>query len=154
MPIGSGRSWSNSERELEPFCLEGPRAPALRKRNCASGLKDTSKPKHQILPPPHSSSNLPLRHTTLPKMYKDPTYDRCESEALAVTLAGDKTKLVSKALYGPARWPLGRPRDERSKLLAGAVAAYSLVLSRRRSECTGGPSNLGSSTTASPSSRG
>ena len=60
-------------------------------------------------------------------MYKDPTYDRCESEALAVTLAGDKTKLVSKALYGPARWPLGRPRDERSKLLAGAVAAKERV---------------------------
>ena len=40
---------------------------------------------------------------------------------------GDKTKLVSKALYGPARWPYGRPRDERSKLLTGVVAAKERV---------------------------
>ena len=59
-------------------------------------------------------------------MDQDPTYDRCESEALAVTL-GDKTKLISQALYGPKRWPYGRPRDERSKLLTGAVAAKERV---------------------------
>ena len=59
-------------------------------------------------------------------MDQDPTYDRRESEALAVTLGtGDKTKL-SKALYGPALWPVGRPRDERSKLLTGAL----LVIAR------------------------
>ena len=59
---------------------------------------------------------------------KDPSYDICESEALAVTLGtGDKTKLISKALYGPARWPVGRPRDARSKLLTGAIAAKERV---------------------------
>ena len=58
----------------------------------------------------------------------DPTYDRCESEALAVTLGtGDKTKLISQALYGPERWPVGRPRDARSKLLTGALAAKERV---------------------------
>ena len=58
-------------------------------------------------------------------MDQDPTYDRRASEALAVTLGtGDKT---SKALYGPARWPVGRPRDKRSKLLTGAVAARERV---------------------------
>ena len=61
-------------------------------------------------------------------MDQDPTYDRRASEALAVTLGtGDKTKLTSKALYGPERWPVGRPRDERSKLLTGAVAAKERV---------------------------
>ena len=61
-------------------------------------------------------------------MDQDPTYDRRASEALAVTLGtGDKTKLISKALYGPARWPVGRPRDARSKLLTGAVAANERV---------------------------
>ena len=60
-------------------------------------------------------------------MDQDPTYDRRASEALAVTLGtGDKTKL-SKALYGPARWPVGRPRDARSKLLTGALAAKERV---------------------------
>ena len=58
-------------------------------------------------------------------MDQDPTYDRRASEALAVTLGtGDKT---SKALYGPERWPVGRPRDERSKLLTGALAAKERV---------------------------
>ena len=61
-------------------------------------------------------------------MDQDPTYDRRESEALAVTLGtGDKTKLISQALYGPARWPVGRPRDARSKLLTGALAAKERV---------------------------
>ena len=61
-------------------------------------------------------------------MDQDPTYDSRASEALAVTLGtGDKTKLISKALYGPERWPVGRPRDERSKLLTGAVAAKERV---------------------------
>ena len=62
-------------------------------------------------------------------MDQDPTYDRRASEALAVTLGNnrDKTKLISQALYGPARWPVGRPRDERSKLLTGAVAAKERV---------------------------
>ena len=60
-------------------------------------------------------------------MDQDPTYDRRASDALAVTLGtGDKTKL-SKALYGPERWPVGRPRDERSKLLTGALAAKERV---------------------------
>jgi len=69
----------------------------------------------------------PITHEPL-RANPDPTYDRCESEALAVTLGtGDKTKLISKALYGPARWPVGRPRDERSKLLTGAVAARERV---------------------------
>ena len=63
-----------------------------------------------------------------PNTSRDPSYDICESEALAMTLGtGDKTKLVSKALYGPARWPYGRPRDERSKLLTGVVAAKERV---------------------------
>ena len=63
-----------------------------------------------------------------PPTSRDPSYDICESEALAVTLGtGDKTKLMSKALYGPARWPYGRPRDTRSKLLTGAVAAKERV---------------------------
>ena len=63
-----------------------------------------------------------------PPTSRDPSYDICESEALAVTLGtGDKTKLISKALYGPARWPYGRPRDTRSKLLTGAVAAKERV---------------------------
>ena len=63
-----------------------------------------------------------------PNTSRDPSYDICESEALAMTLGtGDKTKLVSKALYGPERWPYGRPRDERSKLLTGAVAARERV---------------------------
>ena len=66
-------------------------------------------------------------------MDQDPTYDRRASEALAVTLGtGDKTKLTSKALYGPARWPVGRPRDARSKLLTGVVAANERVLVARR----------------------
>jgi len=61
-------------------------------------------------------------------MDQDPTYDRRASEALAVTLGtGDKTKLISKALYGPERWPVGRPRDARSKLLTGALAAKERV---------------------------
>ena len=61
-------------------------------------------------------------------MDQDPTYDRRASESLAVTLGtGDKTKLTSKALYGPEQWPVGRPRDERSKLLTGAVAAKERV---------------------------
>ena len=60
-------------------------------------------------------------------MDQDPTYDHRASEALAVTLgAGDRTKL-SKALYGPERWPVGRPRDARSKLLTGAVATRARV---------------------------
>ena len=61
-------------------------------------------------------------------MDQDPTYDRRASEALAVTLGtGDKTKLISQALYGPERWPVGRPRDARSKLLTGALAAKERV---------------------------
>ena len=40
---------------------------------------------------------------------------------------GDKTKLISQALYGPERWPVGRPRDARSKLLTGALAAKERV---------------------------
>ena len=69
-----------------------------------------------------------MAYSRPPPTSRDPSYDICESEALAVTLStGDKTKLVSKALYGPARWPYGRPRDERSKLLIGAVAAKERV---------------------------
>ena len=69
-----------------------------------------------------------MAYSRPPPTSRDPSYDICESEALAVTLGtGDKTKLVSKALYGPERWPYGRPRDERSKLLTGAVAARERV---------------------------
>ena len=61
-------------------------------------------------------------------VYQDVFQTQCESQALAVTLGtGDKTKLISQALYGPAQWPVGRPRDERSKLLIGAVAARERV---------------------------
>ena len=73
----------------------------------------------------------PLRgmaYSRPPNTSRDPSYDICESEALAVTLGtGDKTKLISQALYGPERWPYGRPRDTRSKLLTGAVAAKERV---------------------------
>ena len=31
--------------------------------------------------------------------------------------------MSSKALYGPRRWPAGRPRDERSKFLTGVELA-------------------------------
>ena len=47
--------------------------------------------------------------------------------------------MSTKAKYGPLRWPEGRPRDERSKLLTGA----DLVVAANERDSTGRHSKLG-----------